>query len=141
MPAFAEAFRLEVDADMRFGRAAAVSAAVLVWDGREGVFGAADLPTRRALSAEQVRFAWNVLMFDPIGQAYASLVNWMRQLTTFGRLTDFSYGENMRNAAVCGVLSGVFDRYQARVVWLVPLLALVWGLQLLTSRCLATAGR
>jgi hypothetical protein len=189
-----------------------------VWDGREGVFGAADLATRRALSAEQVRFAWNVLMFDPIGQAYASLMNWMRQLTTFGRLTDFSYGENMRkafasglpepyrtrlqatlaarealplqaisyvfqlaafasglvlvyvflayggapttggagfrefaglviagvmlNAAVCGVLSGIFDRYQARVVWLVPLLALVWGLQLLTSRrCLATAER
>ena len=189
-----------------------------MWDGREGVFGAADLATRRALSAEQVRFAWNVLMFDPIGQAYASLMNWMRQLTTFGRLTDFSYGENMRkafasglpepyrtrlqatlaarealplqaisyvfqlaafasglvlvyvflayggapttggagfrefaglviagvmlNAAVCGVLSGIFDRYQARVVWLVPLLALVWGLQLLTSRrCLATAER
>ena len=48
----------------------------------------------------------------------------------------------MLNAAVCGVLSGIFDRYQARVVWLVPLLALVWGLQLLTSRrCLATAER
>jgi hypothetical protein len=27
------------------------------------------------------------------------------------------------NAAVCGVLSGPHDRYQARVVWLVPLLA------------------
>jgi hypothetical protein len=29
------------------------------------------------------------------------------------------------NAAVCGMLSGAQDRYQARVVWLVPLLALI----------------
>ena len=29
------------------------------------------------------------------------------------------------NAAVCGVLSGVFARYQTRVVWLVPALALL----------------
>ena len=29
------------------------------------------------------------------------------------------------NAAVCGMLSGPEDRYQARVVWLVPLLALI----------------
>ena len=27
------------------------------------------------------------------------------------------------NAAICGVLSGPFDRYQARVIWLLPLLA------------------
>jgi hypothetical protein len=27
------------------------------------------------------------------------------------------------NAAVCGVLSGPHDRYQARTIWLVPLLA------------------
>src|SRR5262249_61162730 len=29
------------------------------------------------------------------------------------------------NAAVCGMLSGAEDRYQARGVWLVPLLALI----------------
>ncbi|MDB5699077.1 MAG: hypothetical protein JWN69_1881, partial [Alphaproteobacteria bacterium] len=29
------------------------------------------------------------------------------------------------NAAVCGILAGVVDRYQARVTWLLPLLALV----------------
>jgi hypothetical protein len=29
------------------------------------------------------------------------------------------------NAAVCGVLSGVNDRYQARLIWLVPLLAVL----------------
>jgi 4-amino-4-deoxy-L-arabinose transferase-like glycosyltransferase len=31
------------------------------------------------------------------------------------------------NAAVCGILSSPVDRYQARVIWLVPLLALVIG--------------
>ena len=28
------------------------------------------------------------------------------------------------NAALCGALSGVYDRYQARIVWLVPLCGL-----------------
>jgi hypothetical protein len=27
------------------------------------------------------------------------------------------------NAAICGVLSGPYDRYQARVIWLVPFAA------------------
>jgi hypothetical protein len=31
----------------------------------------------------------------------------------------------LANAAICGVLSGVFDRYQARVLWLVPFAAIV----------------
>ena len=31
------------------------------------------------------------------------------------------------NAAICGMLSMTLDRYQARVVWLVPLLAIVVG--------------
>jgi hypothetical protein len=29
------------------------------------------------------------------------------------------------NAFVCGALSGSFSRYQARVVWLLPLVAIV----------------
>jgi len=31
----------------------------------------------------------------------------------------------LANAAVCSLLSGVFDRYQARVTWLLPLLAIL----------------
>jgi hypothetical protein len=31
----------------------------------------------------------------------------------------------LANAAVCSLLSGVYDRYQARVTWLLPLLAIV----------------
>jgi hypothetical protein len=34
-------------------------------------------------------------------------------------------GALLVNAAVCGVLSGVNDRYQARLIWLVPLLAML----------------
>jgi hypothetical protein len=34
------------------------------------------------------------------------------------------------NAAVCGILSGVFDRYQSRVLWLLPLLAIVAALRI-----------
>lgn len=33
------------------------------------------------------------------------------------------FGALVVNAAICGVLSGVNDRYQARLIWLVPLLA------------------
>ena len=29
------------------------------------------------------------------------------------------------NAAVCGILSGPFPRYQARVIWLVPMIAVL----------------
>ncbi|WP_131819148.1 hypothetical protein [Sphingomonas jatrophae] len=29
------------------------------------------------------------------------------------------------NAAVCGILSGVFDRYQSRIIWVLPLIAMV----------------
>jgi len=48
----------------------------------------------------------------------------------------------MLNAAVCGVLAGIFDRYQARVVWLVPMLALVGGLKLHSAQqCRGAAER
>jgi hypothetical protein len=188
-------------------------------DSGRGVFSTADPQMRRALSGEQLRFAWNVLVFEPAGQVSASLGNWMRQLASFARLTDFSYERAMRlafaaslpepylarlqatpaargglplqaayyvfllaagasslvliagflfahrggsvmavrgfwefaglvlagvllNAAACGVLSATYDRYQARVVWLVTLLAMICYSQLRESRrrCLSTAG-
>jgi hypothetical protein len=37
------------------------------------------------------------------------------------------------NAAVCGMLSGVFDRYQGRAAWIPALLALAWLLRTRTS--------
>ena len=38
------------------------------------------------------------------------------------------------NAAICGVLSGPHDRYEARVAWLIPFVALTAGLALLERR-------
>ena len=46
----------------------------------------------------------------------------------------------MANALVTGVLSNVEERYQARVVWLLPLLAAVFVLHWLDQRRLATSG-
>lgn len=33
------------------------------------------------------------------------------------------------NAAVCGIISGVFDRYQGRVAWILPLILLAWAVE------------
>ena len=33
------------------------------------------------------------------------------------------FGMVVVNAAVCGILSGAFSRYQARIVWLAPAMA------------------
>jgi hypothetical protein len=38
------------------------------------------------------------------------------------------------NAFVTGVFSTVDDRYQARVVWLMPMLAILFALQWIESR-------
>jgi hypothetical protein len=48
------------------------------------------------------------------------------------------------NAVVCGVMSGPHDRYQARVAWLLPALALIAHFQVFRAwwerklRCPAT---
>jgi hypothetical protein len=34
-------------------------------------------------------------------------------------------GALLANAAICGIFSGVYDRYQARLIWLVPALAIL----------------
>ncbi|MEI9964055.1 MAG: hypothetical protein WDM92_04500 [Caulobacteraceae bacterium] len=43
------------------------------------------------------------------------------------------------NAAVCGVVSGPFPRYQARIVWLLPEAAMLLGLALAPARAWAWA--
>jgi hypothetical protein len=41
----------------------------------------------------------------------------------FGRFAAIIFLGVALNAVICGVLSGPYDRYQARVIWLVPLMA------------------
>lgn len=42
------------------------------------------------------------------------------------------------NAIVCGMISGVFDRYQGRVAWVAPLVALAWLAEARRERRLTT---
>jgi hypothetical protein len=173
-------------------------------DPAAGVFAATDPDTRRALSAEQYRFALAVLAYDPWGQARASLRNALIQAGWIGA-SSFEYGEAQKrtfaaklpaehasrarrsaawtgrmpirwmsglsyvstgvglgylayawvrarrmsprsglvalriaalaalgilvNAAICGVLSTPAVRYQARVTWLLPVLATIAHLE------------
>lgn len=43
------------------------------------------------------------------------------------------------NAAICGILSGVADRYQARVAWVIPLLAIVILMRILNGKAVEAA--
>ena len=45
------------------------------------------------------------------------------------RLVLFALAALLLNAAICGALSGPYPRYQARVVWLLPLLATALALR------------
>jgi putative flippase GtrA len=184
----------------------------ILWSDRKklGVFNIADRPTRLRLEAEEMRFVVGTVLFDPLGQAWASLHNWFDQAvayqvddplrnpsaylrgrywpTTFlprlipnfeacrppkdcrppfnfyllanwhgtvlaaslilliwrlslkdvrqavlarGLRTDqdaartvsvvlLLVGVCLVNAAICGVLSGPFARYQSRLIWLLP---------------------
>ncbi len=49
--------------------------------------------------------------------------NWERPIVRLVAATLVMIAAVLINAAICGALSGTFTRYQARVVWLVPLAA------------------
>jgi hypothetical protein len=68
------------------------SSDVFLWadDPKLGVFMAEDEATKRALSAEQFRFAAATIAYDPAGYARKSLDNIWEQLSTF-RLDEFNY--------------------------------------------------
>jgi len=53
-------------------------------DQKRGVFGVADLPTRRALSSEQILFALDVFRSDPVGVIRHATDNFIRQLIKVG---------------------------------------------------------
>ena len=42
------------------------------------------------------------------------------------RIFCFALLAFLSNAVICGVLSGPADRYQGRLIWLLPLIAVVW---------------
>lgn len=176
-------------------------------DPAKGAFALADPATKRRLSDEQLRFAWDVTRADPLGVARVVGVDVLRQLGRFD--TDvWSYGQDgiaqffqgrvppdvlaqmqasrgahgtayndwftlanrmavlmalllialawprrrafarsrfdafaavvlagvVSNAAVCAALASSMDRFQARVIWLLPFVALAGWLVLRAER-------
>ncbi|WP_156840027.1 hypothetical protein [Novosphingobium aquimarinum] len=168
-------------------------------DPRNGVFAVADAPRKRAISDEQVRFAFAVLADRPLETMGGFSLSFLEQLGRFkldelyydadsfqtfatrlpasefrrvarsaaaghGVIEDWLTGSTylvvlaslaiiaamqwrlwrsqraiggdlitaswlilfgvVANAAVCGIIASPFDRFQARVIWLVPLAAL-----------------
>lgn len=89
------------------------------------------------------RFDWKVLRWTHTGLALlfaALLVFRLSRTDVLRRLRALAWKDNhsralfagtmllaavVANAAVCGILSGVFARYQTRIVWLVPALAML----------------
>jgi putative flippase GtrA len=207
---------------------------LILWSDRQklGVFNISDWNTRDRLEKEENKFVIGTVMFDPVGQAAASLGNWWEQFIayqvddplrnpaaylrgrywpttalpkmipnfaacrppgdcrppfTFKLLADWHgavlgasillmlwrltradvrqgllkrglksddeptrvlsvilllLGVAATNAAICGVLSGPFARYQSRLIWLLPvgaglmMCALPMGLRTLADRAL-----
>lgn len=177
-------------------------------DPTKGSFALADAATKRRMSGEQLRFAWDVTRADPLGVARAVGLDVLHQLVRFN--TDiWSFGRDgiakffegrvppdvlaqmqtsraaqstahnnwftltnriavliavllfvwawpkrkqlfvrsrfdvfagvvcvgvLSNAAVCAGLASSMDRFQARVIWLLPFLALAGVLVLLAER-------
>ncbi len=64
-------------------------------DPKKGAFGIADLPTRRALSSEQVSFWLSVLRYDPSGVIFSAANDFVRQLFTVGIDEFFPSGQQL----------------------------------------------
>lgn len=68
----------------------------------------------------------SVAIYVFFGASLAILYRMRHRLTELERRALLLVGVGLvSNAAICGVLSGVADRYQARVAWAVPLLAML----------------
>jgi hypothetical protein len=63
---------------------------------------------------------------------------WIRKRQLLLALTIVVVAVVTLNAAVCGVLSGVYARYQARVIWMIPMLAVLLARDLFQFRPLGS---
>ncbi len=65
----------------------------------------------------------------------AALARWWRVMTTAERVAVLILAIGLLiNAAVCALFSGVAARYQARIIWLIPFLAIAIGVAVLSRR-------
>lgn len=74
----------------------------------------------------QLRFWMSFVIYVAFGASLVGIFLLRRRLTRleWGTLVVAVAGL-AGNAAICGILSGVSDRYQARVAWTIPLLAML----------------
>jgi hypothetical protein len=74
----------------------------------------------------RLRTWFSAIIYVVFAASLAILVLLRRQLANIERGAVLLVGVGLAsNAAICGVLSGVADRYQARVAWAIPLLAML----------------
>ena len=74
----------------------------------------------------RLRIWLTTLIYVVFGISLATLFVLRRRLTELERGALLIVGVGLTsNAAVCGVLSGVADRYQARVAWAIPVLTMM----------------
>jgi len=86
------------------------------FDPTRGVFAASDGPTRRALSAEQLRFAAAVVAWDPLGQLTASTLGFLKQLRLMS-LPEFVYDDLMRSGFENKVPAEHLERMRDTRAW------------------------
>jgi hypothetical protein len=67
--------------------------------------------------------AWRVSRPDVLADLKDRTAPWARPSTAVIAAGIILLGMVVLNAGVCGVISGAFSRYQARIVWLVPAIA------------------
>ncbi len=67
--------------------------------------------------------AWRFSRPDVLGDLKDRKAPWARPSTPLVAAGVILMGIVFLNAGVCGVLSGAFSRYQARIVWLIPAMA------------------
>lgn len=93
-------------------------------------------PTGRVELAEvtedrpQLRFWMSVVIYIAFGASLLVFIFLRRRLTRQEWATLFvAFAGITGNAVICGILSGVSDRYQARAMWIAPLLAILFLLR------------
>lgn len=73
-----------------------------------------------------LRFWMSVVIYVAFAASLVAIFLLRRRLTRLEWGTLFVASAGLAsNAAICGILSGVSDRYQARVAWTIPLLAML----------------
>ncbi|MEL6062495.1 MULTISPECIES: hypothetical protein [unclassified Methylobacterium] len=69
--------------------------------------------------------AWSVLKTKCFGLFARAQMRGIEQVPALAGAAMLIVTGVILNAVICGAISGVFARYQARVIWLIPLLALL----------------